>query len=136
MTHSIIFTDLHANKKWKKWKIEHWNCSLLMASLIIVSYTFYKLNQKVVKIKSSRKSPQQDFTYVFLKASYRRFTRKSHCKLALFVAARLLKVHDKVTTSFHDSFLTARFLKVHEKVTISCRYLLLIVVTNYWKFTT
>ena len=132
MTHSIIFTDLHANKKWKKWKIERWNCSLLMASLIILNSMFYKLNQKVVKIKSSRKSPQQDFTYVFLIASYRRLTRKS-LQVSIICCS---KVIESSRQSFHYSFLTARFLKVHEKVTTSCRYLLLIVVTNYWKFTT
>ena len=98
--------------------------------------------------KLTRKSPQV-FTYVLLIASYRTFTRKSlqvtrrsrniiykywDFKYLFFVA--YLEFHEKVTTSFHYSFLTARFLKVHEMVTTSFRYLLLLVVINYWRFTT
>ena len=68
--------------------------------------------------KLTRKSPQV-FTYVFLIASYQRFTKKSlqvsiiscskviessredHEKLSVFIfCSKLLKVHDKVNTSF------------------------------------
>ena len=133
-------------------KMKNWALKLFIVNGIInyrELHVLQQLNQKL-----TRKSPQV-FTYVFLIASHRTFTRKSlqvsiifcskviessredHEKLSLFIfCSKLLKVYDKVTASFHYSFLTARFLKVHEKVTTSCQYLLLLVVTNYWKFTT
>ena len=115
--------------------------------------------------KLTRKSPQV-FTYVFLIASYQRFTKKSlqvsiiscskviessredHEKLSVFIfCSKLLKVHDKVNTSFslfisnskvfesswegHHKFWvftslsSNKLLKVHNIATANWQYLFL-----------